>query len=76
MYMIFPDIKKAYNTVDWDQILQLLESYGVGPNLLHIITKIWQHNKLIPKQNKYFGNTISATRGDRQAKLCPQLYLT
>jgi Reverse transcriptase (RNA-dependent DNA polymerase) len=40
MYMIFLDVKKAYDTVDWDRILQLLQSYGVGPNMLNIIAKI------------------------------------
>jgi Reverse transcriptase (RNA-dependent DNA polymerase) len=65
MYMSFFDVKNAYNTVDWDRILQLLQSYGVGPNMLYSIAKIWQHDKLIPKQNKYFGNTIPSTRGVR-----------
>jgi retron-type reverse transcriptase len=37
--------------------------------MLNINTKFWQHNKLIHKQNKYFGNTISVTRGVRQGDI-------
>jgi hypothetical protein len=56
MYMIFLDIKKAYDLVDRERVLQLLQQYGVGPNICSIIEKIWKNDKLIPKQNKFLEN--------------------
>jgi Reverse transcriptase (RNA-dependent DNA polymerase) len=75
MYMIFLDMKKAYDSVDRERILQLLQQYGVGPNICNIIEQIWRNDKLIPKQNKFFGTPIFATRGVRQGEIMsPKLF--
>jgi hypothetical protein len=58
MYMIFLDVKKAYDTVRRARILQLLQLYGVVSNICNIIEKGWANNKLIPKQNKIFGDKL------------------
>jgi uncharacterized protein (DUF433 family) len=69
MYFIFLDIKKAYDSVDRERILQLLQQYGVGPNICSIIEQIWTNDKLIPKQNKCFGKPIFAARGVQQGDI-------
>jgi hypothetical protein len=34
MYMILLDLQKAYDTIDQNCILQLLQQYDAGPNIL------------------------------------------
>jgi hypothetical protein len=34
LYQIYMDLKKAYDTLDWEQMLEILVAYGVGPKLL------------------------------------------
>jgi hypothetical protein len=39
LYMIFLDIKKAYDLVDRKRKMKLPQHYGVGPNINRIIQK-------------------------------------
>ena len=36
LYQIYLDLKKAYDTLDRTQCLEILAGYGVGPNLLRL----------------------------------------
>ncbi len=36
LYQIYVDLKKAYNVLDREQTLKLLEAYGVGPRMLRL----------------------------------------
>ena len=50
LFMIFIDLKKAYDTVDRSQALRILEAYGVGPNVLRFLRNVWQGDKMVPRQ--------------------------
>jgi hypothetical protein len=39
LYMIFLDIKKAYDTLDRERTIEILQKYGVGPNICRVIQK-------------------------------------
>ena len=44
LYYIFLDLHKAYNSVDWEQLLAILEGYRVGPNTLGLLLFYWKTN--------------------------------
>jgi Reverse transcriptase (RNA-dependent DNA polymerase) len=74
MYMVFLDLKKAYNTINCNQMLELLQQYGVRPNMLHIIKNIWAHDTIILKQHQFFGKAFKAEGGVCQGDIFLQHY--
>ena len=44
------DLKKAYDAMDRERILKILQGYGVGPNMLRLIAFIWAHVILVVDQ--------------------------
>ena len=52
LYFIFLDLQKAYNTVDREQLLEILEGYGVGPNVLDLLKLYWDNQHcVIPRRD-------------------------
>ena len=43
LHFIFLDLRKAYDTVDRERLLEILEGYGVGPNVLGLVKFYWYH---------------------------------
>ena len=75
LFMIFLDLKKAYDTLDRTQAIRILEGYGVGPRLIRIIKNIWDGDTMVPKQAGYFGKPFRAKRGGRQGDiLSPMIF--
>ena len=37
LYVIFVDLKKAYDTMDRARCKEIMEGYGLGPNMLRLI---------------------------------------
>ena len=69
LYMIFLDLKKAYDSVDRTRTLKLLENYGLGKNIIRIIQNIWEDDVLIPKQQMYYGKPFTTQRGVKQGDI-------
>jgi hypothetical protein len=69
LYMIFLDLKKAYDTLDRDRTMLILEQYGVGKNTREFIKKIWEGDTMVPKQAGFFGKPFQAKRGVRQGDI-------
>ena len=58
LHFIFLDLWKAYNTVDRERLLEILEGYGVGPNVLSLLKFYWDHRRCVAKCGKYLGETF------------------
>ena len=76
LYMIFLDIKKAYDTLDRDRTMQLLKEYVVGERVTRIINRIWKDDTMIPKQNSYFGTSFEQNVELEKVILSLQQFLT
>jgi hypothetical protein len=69
LYMVFIDLKKAYDTLDREQALRILKGYGVGPAICNIISLIWAGDRMVPRQAGYYGRAFRASRGVRQGDI-------
>ena len=63
---IILDLSKAYDMLNREFTMSLLEAYGVGPNTRSIIDAIWEHELMAPKSGSCFGTPFHAYRGVRQ----------
>jgi Reverse transcriptase (RNA-dependent DNA polymerase) len=69
LYLVFLDLKKAYDTLDRDQTIHILRVYGIGPNIIHFIQKIWDMDTVVPKQAGFYGKQFRAGQGVRQGDI-------
>ena len=63
LHFIFLDLRKAYDTVDRERLLEILEGYGIGPNVLGLVEFYWYHQCCVAKSGKYHGETFVPYRG-------------
>ena len=73
LFMVFLDLKKAYDTLNRTQAMRILEAYGVGPNIRRLIQAIWDGDTMIPRQAGYYGRAFRARRGVRQGDIVSPL---
>ena len=64
LYQVYIDLTKAYDTLDRDRTLLLLEGYGVGDNVCRILRNFWDRLTLCAKQGGYYSrHLIPCERG-------------
>ena len=73
IYLIFIDLKKAYDTLDREAAIRILSGYGVGPNIIRILRAIWKNDLMVPRQAGYYGKQFRAYRGVRQGDIISPL---
>ena len=67
LHLIFLDLRKAYDTVDRERLLEIQQGYGVGPNALGLIKFYWDNQRCVAKCGNYHGETFSVPkRGSTQ----------
>jgi hypothetical protein len=66
LFQIFLDLSKAYNNLDHERIMLLMEAYGIGPHTRSIINALWEHELMVPKSGDCFGIPLHPTCGVRQ----------
>ena len=66
LYEIFLDLKKAYDCVDRERTLDILEKYGAGEKLIRLLRTYWDEQKVAARQSGYYGSVFTPTRGCTQ----------
>ena len=39
--LVLMDLRKSYDTVDWDRLLTTLEGYGAGTHMCGLLETLW-----------------------------------
>ena len=55
VFEIYLDLKKAYDTVDRERMLTILEKYGVGERTIRLLRTYWDRQQLVARQAGYHG---------------------
>ena len=69
LQFIFLDLQKAYDTVNREQFMKILERYGVGPNVLGLLKFYWDHQRCVAKCGKYHKETFIPYHGATQGSV-------
>ena len=49
LFMVFIDLRKAYDTVNCDRLLITLDGYSAGPQLSVIFENFWGYQQVVPR---------------------------
>ena len=74
-YGIFIDLRKAYNAMDRERCLVILEGYGVGENMLRLLRSFWDGAGIVCRAAGNYGKPFKAGRGVTQSgPLSPKIF--
>jgi hypothetical protein len=65
-YGVFLDFKKAFDSMDRERYLLILEGYGVGPRMIRLIRNFWRNAVLVCRVSGNYGSPFFAGRGMTQ----------
>ena len=75
LFLVFLELRKAYDTVDRERLLITLEGYGAGPCLCGLTKTLWDCQWVVPRQNGFHGLAFPATRFTMQGgHVCLMLF--
>ena len=69
IYQIYLDLRKAYDSIDRNRVLLLLEKYGVGIRIRRYVAKIWNDQQFILRQGGFYSETFNVDRGCTQGDI-------
>ena len=74
-YGVFIDLRKAYDAMDRERCLAILEGYGVGQNMLRLLRYFWDEAVLVCRAAGNYGKPFKAGRGVTQGgPLSPKIF--
>ena len=56
-------LKKAYNAMDRDRCLKILQDVGVGEKTIHLISRFWKEGILVCRAVGFYGEVFKAPMG-------------
>ena len=73
--MVFIDLRKAYDAMDRGRCLEILEGYGVGPNIRRLLSHFWEEAELVCRASGRYGAPFKARRGVTQGgPISPRIF--
>eukprot|EP00978_Attheya_sp_CCMP212_P016906 scaffold44614_cov73-Attheya_sp.AAC.3 len=66
LFQIYLDLRKAYDALDWERCLEIVEACGTGKRFVRLIKSYWLKQKIVAKASGYHGESFSATQGVTQ----------
>jgi hypothetical protein len=67
-YKVFLDLKKAFDSMDRERCLLILEGYGVGPRMIRLIRNFWRNAVLVCRASGNYGSHFCAGRSVTQGR--------
>ena len=61
LFLVFMDLRKAYETVERERLNLTLERYGVGPLLCGLLETFWSHQQVVTRQNGFHVTAFPVT---------------
>ena len=49
LFLVFLDLRKAYDIVDREHLIITLEGYGLGPRICGILETCWDCQQVVPR---------------------------
>jgi len=65
-YGVFLDLKKAFDSMDWELCIMILEGYGAGPRMIRLIRGYWRDAIMVCRAMGNYGTPFKAGRGVTQ----------
>ena len=65
-YRVFLDLKKAFNSMDRECCIGILEGYGAGPRMVRLIRGYWRDVIMVCRASGNYGAPFKAGRGVTQ----------
>jgi len=65
-YGVFINLKKAFDVMDWERCLLILEGHGAGPNMRRLIHHFWDEATNVCRDLGNYGTPFKAGRGVTQ----------
>jgi hypothetical protein len=68
-YGVFLDLKKAFDLMDRERCIMILEGYGAGPRMIWLIRGYWRDAIMVCRALGNYGTPFNAGRGITQGGL-------